>query len=96
MSKFKDELREQAVNAAVEQGSKLAAKGFRAWMDSIARRRPKGLVARFRRFFGRVPEEDSRDFAKRFADELRERIEAERRARGDTPAQRPSAKRGGK
>lgn len=39
-------------------GTKVGASLFSLWMDSIARRRPRGLVARFRRRFGKLTVSD--------------------------------------
>lgn len=42
----------QAEQAAIDAGAKAAGTLFTRLMDRIAKKRPNGLVARFRRFFG--------------------------------------------
>jgi hypothetical protein len=37
---------------AAKRGVNVASRGFRAFMDRFAKKRPRGLVSRFRSFFG--------------------------------------------
>lgn len=46
------DLKKNAERAVAEAGAKAAGTLFSALMDRMARKRPNGLVARFRRFFG--------------------------------------------
>lgn len=43
---------------AAKRGVDVASRGFRAWMDKFARKRRRGLVSRFRTFFGIESQED--------------------------------------
>lgn len=45
-------LRDDIKREAARRGVDVASRGFRAWMDSFARKRPRGLVSRFRTLFG--------------------------------------------
>lgn len=51
---LKDDLKREAAKRGVD----VASRGFRAWMDRFAERRPRGLVSRFRTFFGIERKED--------------------------------------
>lgn len=45
-------LRDDLKREAAKRGVDVASRGFRAFMDRFARKRPRGLVSRFRTFFG--------------------------------------------
>lgn len=51
-------LRDDLKREAARRGVDIASRGFRAWMDKFAARRPRGLVSRFRSFFGIERQED--------------------------------------
>jgi nucleoid-associated protein YejK len=52
---LKTELKREAIKLGID----VASDGFRSWMDRFARKRPRGLVSRFRSFFGIERQEDS-------------------------------------
>jgi hypothetical protein len=70
-------LKNEATDAAISAGAKGIAVLWQYWMDSIAKRRPNGLVARFRRRFGKLDpqrvEETAEDYVKRVAEEAKHR-----------------------
>jgi hypothetical protein len=72
-------LKNDMKNEAIKAGSKVAAGLFSRWMDSIARRRPNGLVARFRRRFGRLTEEQVGETAEEY---VKRAVEEANRRRG--------------
>ena len=70
-------LKDKAADAAVSAGAKGLAVLWDAWMTSIARRRPNGLVARFRRRFGKLDpqrvEETAEEYVGRIVYEAKRR-----------------------
>ena len=70
-------LKNDMKNEAIKAGAKGLAVLWQAWMDSIARRRPNGLVARFRRRFGRLDpqrvEETAEEYVGRIVDEAKKK-----------------------
>lgn len=89
MSSIKDQVKDKAADVAVGVGAAIVTRGLRGIFDRAARKRPNGLVARFRRFFGiATPEQTLPELAREYVDEL------QRQSRDSTPPQRPSAKRG--
>lgn len=51
---IKNDLKREAIKLGVD----VASSQFRSWMDRFARKRPRGLVSRFRSFFGIERQED--------------------------------------
>lgn len=71
-------LRDEGRNVAVKAGAKNLAVLFGLLMDRMARKRPNGLVARFRRRFGRVSEEEVAETAENFTNRIIEKSKKKR------------------
>lgn len=71
-------LRDDGKDLAVKAASKGVAALWSLWMDSIAKRRPKGLVARFRKRFGRVSEGEVAETAESFTNRIIEKAKKKR------------------
>lgn len=76
---LKNDMKSEVTNAAIKVGAKGFAALWGAWMSSIARRRPNGLVARFRRRFGRLTEEQVGETAEEY---VKRAVEEANRRRG--------------
>lgn len=73
-SRLMSKLEDDATDAAIEAGAKLAGKGLKAIFDRAARKRPNGLVARFRRFFGIKNGIDFEPIVEKGASKLRDKL----------------------
>jgi hypothetical protein len=62
----------------VKAGAKGLAALFGLLMDRMARKRPNGLVARFRKRFGRVSENDAAETSEDFTNRIIEKAKKKR------------------